>query len=378
MKRCAAFSKGVFSLGLPALALAAPSPYVSKFPSLDIQNDTSSTLIRDSQVENKVWDLSPRSGTVEFSGFTPSANLGFCEGLKSTISESNALSSQLVDLGSRLERLQPELDKAETDLMEARKTEAALRTKEVVKDLMDLDEQLAINDRRMDTLAKTLETCADAETCRVLKSELKSELKSIVDDSARLRELRRELRLSHRGEALAYEQASAAALAAEEYYSTLKARSNRFVSQISDVKATLSALYRDEGMLEAGTAYVDYKLGWTDNRMALARNHPQYEFSEIPTRNVRLSVALAGNSDRESYYSSLPAVLDYSVNGVGFQPWGDNKAESSSLPDVISGQFRLSLIGGCPLSDRSFFDRFDMKVPRGSHGDPLQFFYYLS
>lgn len=113
MKILAKFSLGICGAELPLLAGAEPSSYLSKFGPLSIQNSTISTLMRDTESPSKVWVLPPSSGVVEFSGVTPSANIGLFPRLESTPMASNGLNSQLEDLGARVTALQPEIDKAE-------------------------------------------------------------------------------------------------------------------------------------------------------------------------------------------------------------------------------------------------------------------------
>ena len=65
------------------LSYAVPSMYSDEFPSLNIINDTNSTLIRDNKREDLVWVLPPTAGEASLVGFSSSSNIRLCSGLKS-------------------------------------------------------------------------------------------------------------------------------------------------------------------------------------------------------------------------------------------------------------------------------------------------------
>ena len=352
-----------------ATAFAAPSPYSAQFGALNLENPTTSTLMRDHQDPNLVWVLPPTSGKAEFKGFRPSANIGFCEGLKSLNVASNALMGDLRSLNERVAEFEPEIKLAEEEYFSAKQREAAATVLPATAQFITLSAEIERVDARIEAVSRDLDTCNSEQQCSLMATELRN----LIDHNSALRTELREFRSANRSAVAQYEVAKAEAAAAEEKLSTIQKRVSRYAEEIKSINSTVRELYKQNGILEAGQAFVDYDTGWSRNVQTLESQFSQYQFSQVPTRNVRLFASLAGGSDgsADSYYSNLPAILDYSMNGVRFAPWGESVADSSALPNLIAGDFRLSLIGGCPLVDKAFFDDFELKPEKNLNGDPL-------
>lgn len=167
------------------------------------------------------------------------------------------------------------------------------------------------------------------------KKEEKTTLKiQLQDRKAQYFELVREHRL-------AKAKLDSAKLAFNNVCDEVDKKSDR----LTTLKGTMQKWLMFYSKLEGGTAHVDYDTQWVQNTSRLNQSYRgTYDFKQIPTRNARINANFVGSDDKESYLSSMPAVLDNSINGVKFIPWGANAIEQTSLPSRISGSVRLPLL----------------------------------
>ena len=142
-----------------------------------------------------------------------------------------------------------------------------------------------------------------------------------------------------------------------------KSESDDLESRIADLTKKQTAYHSDlqrllgvYSQIAAGYAHLDYDTKWDAAVNTLTSYFGnQYQFRKIPTKDVRIFANISKSENSATYLTSLPAILDYSVNGLKFQPFGEDRApELSSLPSHLTGLIHLSLIGGCPLYYQDF------------------------
>ena len=132
---------------------------------------------------------------------------------------------------------------------------------------------------------------------------------------------------------------------------------------------SLNDAYKQYGQLEGGIANISYQTGWQQNLEKLKSDNTSDTFVYAPTSNAIYYVSYPGGGSTESdYLASIPALLSYSVNGVGYVPWGSGNTTQnmSAMTDTLAATLRLSLAGACPVLHPDKFD-----VPKSDAGIPL-------
>ena len=345
-------------------AQAIPSAYVSKHGALPIVNQTNSTLLRDSENPATVWVMPPTAGVTEFKGMVPSANLGFCSGIRELALATTDIDRRVAALSRKYEELEPDLKKAEQVLADARISSAKYAQRDDIKLMLSLEDSVeSLQSRRTATIA-SLETCT--QNCDILREEASRLLTEVTQAREDLRAFRIENRIAIRD----FERAKANVEAAEQNYESVGAHVNRLRRDLISLNSDVMGMYATKGKLEGGIAQIDYDTGWNANIKSLEAQYRGFQFQAIPTANAHIDAQIVGAADQESYYQSLPMLLDYTINGVKYVPWGSTDHISAAVPSVIVGNFRLSTLGACPIADPHFFDGTGFVADRGALSTP--------
>ena len=350
---------------LASQAQAVPSAYVSKFGDLPIINDTNSTLVRDSEDSQTVWVMPPSAGVTEVTGFSPSSNLGFCSGMRGLVSSSENIQSRVKELGKKVDQTTPELNTARRRVTEARARMAEVAEIEGVESIRKYERTIqALEQKQLDILDQ-LAVCETS--CDELRSAYRESTKELAAERQELRELKREIRVASR----AYDRAKSGLNAALEDLKSVEDRQSAMVSRLAAISNEILDLYRSYGALEGGHGSIGYDSGWDGNVRHLEEKYPDFDFKPIMTANTRLNASLVGASDETHYLSSLPMILDYSINGLKYLPWGKNEEVGTSLPSFMGGNLRLSTIGACPIYDKYFFKGTGFDAKKSLSGNPV-------
>ncbi|NRA63362.1 MAG: hypothetical protein HRU19_02695 [Pseudobacteriovorax sp.] len=350
--------------------ISAPTAYSTKYDASDVKQVSNASFLRDSETEDLVWVLPPTAGNASLTGFAPSANLRFCEGLKSLTNASNSLAKRFENLQTRFDADLVRLDQAEKDLIAEREAKKAIANASTsAKDMIFLDEAIEVAEQERDDILADLDLCVIDEVCTGLIEEyglVRDRLKGLKAERDQLarenRDIDRQLRAADRK-----------ILVAEDIFLDVGRATEAMAERIVTLDSTIQTAYANRGKLEGGFASVLYDTGWDAAVEDLSLANPNYNFQKVRTENARIFANLIGTSDSVSYYESLPALLDYTIDGHKFLPEGETTIgdAETSLPSVINGTMRLSLIGGCPVADRGFFDDLGFKMREDLNGDPV-------
>lgn len=335
--------------------ISAPVAYSNPHGALVINNPTTSTVMADSEESRIGWVLPPTGGQVEAKGFMPSANLGFCPGVKTLHKTSNNImevisrrSNDITELANEIEIINKrviELDKKiasygniDSIIMELNNLEQKIKEKKREKALYleeNNKEMLIIVNNQLAELNKKYDYWDD----------IKYKLEKTI--------LEKKLALNNKNDLY------------DDYKNSL--------TKINELRSLIDDIYKDRVKIEGGHFFVDYNLGWEENLIKLKRVNPHYEFKQTPTTNARVFANFVAANNSENYFASLPLLLDYSIAGIKFVPWGtQTDGNLNSLPNIINGDFRINLLGACPIQDKNFFD--DSKngdIIRNENGYPL-------
>ncbi|MEZ4742132.1 MAG: hypothetical protein R3B45_06775 [Bdellovibrionota bacterium] len=345
-------------------AISMPSAYVSKHGSLLINNSTNSTLLRDTDKSQTVWVLPPTSGKTEFRGLVPSSNLGFCSGISALIKASNSIDARIGKLADKQTELLPDLIDAEKDLKTALEEKGEVANDPIIKEMVMLQNEIILLEGQEQDYIDQLENCNSS--CDAITSSLNEVSMHLHEQRIYLRDLQKEQRDATRQ----LQRVEAKVEAAEQVYQLIQQRYDFLTLKLAGLSNQLLDLYAQKGKLEGGTALIDYNTGWDDNIISLEKNYPQYDFKAIPTNNARIHANIVGAADKESYYESLPAILDYSIEGIAYIPWGTNQHEQTSLPSTLSGNVRLTTLGACPIAFKNFFQDTGFEPERDNLTNP--------
>lgn len=339
-------------LFLSSLAIAIPSAFVSKCGALDIENNTSSTVIRDNENCRIAWVLPPTFGVINFTGFLPNGNLGLCQEVKDVQRMSSNILTRIEKLQGAIDELVTEKKQRKQEVLDAKKILYDIERAPEYQEILALEDQLVVLEKRIEDLIEKVAQCT--RDCAALREELREKRQERLSIKEKIIDLKHDyfdLVRRHR-------VAKARLESAEESYK----RVGDEIETISDnqvkLRSTLQNWLLFYSKIEGGTAYINYDTQWTENTKKLnERYRNKYQFKQVPTRNTRINANFIGAGDRESYLSSMPAVLDYAINGIKFTPWGEQGAiEQTAMPSKISGSVRLSLMGGCPMYYRNFLE----------------------
>lgn len=330
---------------------AVPSAFTGKCSALDIVNHTTSTILNDNENCNTAWVLPPSFGVVNLSGYTPSGNLGLCQEVKDVQTMSRNIVGRIKQLLEEIENLGPDYKAKEKEWLEAKVNLYDVEHAPEFREISNLEDQIRYIEINIEKLLTQLSNCT--ENCNYLRDELrekKDERLILKDQLQKIKFQYFELVREHR---LSKARLETAQYAFENVNKQLDIKSDKLIS----LKTVLQQWLIFYSKLEGGIAHLDYDSQWAQNVITLNEKYSgKYQFAQIPTRNARISANFIGSVDKETYLSSMPAILDYSINGIKFTPWGESAVEQASLPSRISGSVRLSLIGGCPMYYKNFLD----------------------
>lgn len=359
---CGALAASVLVQAVPALAV--PSPYVSKFGPLKINNQTNATLMRDTDNASLVWVLPPTAGEASFKNFVPSANLQFCRGLSDTVKTMSSIDAQIGALSGRFKEMEKEYKAAAKRVADAREALGKLAQTEGTGKYVTLSLEIDGMNENLMTVLKNLETCEDS--CDVLRAEYKRLAEDIRSSKKRLRDLEDQ----YNADVKAYKAAQNRVTQAEAIKADTIGQVNALADELAKLGATVFNVYGTRGKLEGGFAQIHYSTGWDDAVKKLEAQYPQYDFEKISTYNVKLFANFVGAADQHSYMESLPSILDYTISGLRYLPWTETKSELMALPSVLSGNVRMSVIGSCPLVMKDFFKDSGYEIKRNATGEP--------
>ena len=333
------------SIASPALAVPTLYPRPgNRLP--EVVNPTNSAVISDSRDANQQWVLPPLTGRTKLSGVFAGANVGFCP-------EMSLLQSASFRLAQRIEANSLELETVyapELESLRQQKAALALEAASFYEDavadaIRDLEDAIDDAASRTEDLREQRDNC-ESDQC---EDEISEEIEEIADqrraDRAELADLRREYRSTYQAHEALEEQAEAL----DEAMDDVEALSARKLKRIIETKTLLNEMYASYGKLEGALGNMNFQSGWQTNVQSLiAMNAGKgMTFNAINTHDARINVALVPGIGSASYLSSLPVVLDYTINGLNYNPLSPVQS-LPSFPDSIGANVRLSLIGACP------------------------------
>lgn len=364
LNKVVTFSASVTS----AFAMAQPTAFPTR-PNdlLKVLNPTSSTVLSDTDDARMAWVLPPTGGTAAPTGFNAaSGNNNFC----SEMADLQGISREFV-----LEIAKNELKKAEYSPVVQEKQEEYYKMKKIAAGLfasnMDLQKVLNLEDRlseiedRLVVLYEKQEKCGDPES--TLCVQIEAEIEALRKESKEIKDETRELRKTIRVEYRDYKRALEKAEVANDEWDEARKRIQKISESLISARKSFLDMYAYLGKLEGGFANVNYSLGWDANVNSLRGNNSDYRFEKIPIYNTVVNVGFPGGSSKDSYLASLPAVLNYAVNGVSYDPWNVNAPQKlNGLPEKMAMTLRLSTIGTCPMINPERFD-----IPKSNAGVPV-------
>lgn len=359
---------------MSSTVMAAPSAFEAKHCGpLNITNNTTSTVIRDHEDCSKVWVMPPEMGTVQTKNFKKSGNLGFCTELKNIQGATRRITNRIAALEDDIDRQTPSIRRAERKLRLAEEKLAAAKNTTIINEYNDLLDRLDTIEVRLEGIQVKLSECSS--DCQALLNDyndLRAEKKKINYD---IRTVRRDNISSLR----AYEKARSQHEAALRHFEFVNDEVLTIIEKKAQLHDRIFSLYKNYAKLEGGYISLNYDLNWDENVTALETAYPQYNFSKVATKDARIHANFIGSTDQDSYLASLPMILDYSIGGFEYQPYGvERDANISALPSEIQGDLRLSVVGACPYYYSNFLDDRTGQLQVNPNADTTQFGFGLS
>lgn len=314
-------------LGVSLNASSSPSIYINASNKLrDIKNSSGAKIIGDHLNKNAVYVLPPSMGMIELKNFRASTNLAFCNELSDLVSYSKARTTELGKLATKRERI---LDQ---------KIDAEAGKKEVEEELKKLRAENPIL-VEYENLQKNSATSAE------ILAKIEKDNTDVIKKYNDLKSSGKEIQMT---------------------FEELDKRFNTLEGRIADIKKVFDGLYEKFAKREGGFANFEYDTGWDSQIKQLQSENPSYQFERIFTRDVKIYAKFIGAGERGSYEASLPAILDYVVNGETYAPNSEKPQSLASMPGNMSAHVRLSLAGACALVNPDLF-----QIKKAESGMPV-------
>lgn len=309
-------------LGVSLNAWSSPSVYINASNKLhDVKNTVGAKIIGDHLNKAAVYVLPPSMGMIELKNFRATTNLAFCDELSDLVKYSKARTTELGKLAAKRERI---LDQ---------KIDAEAGKNQVEEELKKLKSENSVLVEYEKLQNKEAREKIEKENSELLKKY--NELKSVGKEI-------------------------------QSTFEELDKRFNTLEGRIADIKKVFDALYEKFAKREGGFANFEYDTGWENQVKRLQSDNPGYQFERIFTRDVKIYAKFIGAGDRGSYEASLPAILDYVVNGETYTPTSEKPQALAAMPVNMSAHVRLSLAGACALADPDLF-----QIKKGNSGMPV-------
>jgi hypothetical protein len=339
-------------IGLTTSAFSAPSAFEAKdCAPLKINNSTTSTLIRDHQDCSKIWVMPPDMGKVTTRHFKKSGNLGFCAEMKNIQSITRKISAKIGLLQKDIDEQSPSIRKAELKVQQAEELYAKAKNSPEILTFSNLQ------DRRSEIEIRLVELQDKITNCNNLCNSLIRDFNDLREEKRNLNTELRKLRSTNRQAITNFERAKSKLDGALRHFEFVEEEVLSIVEKQSRLSSKLFGLYRNYAKLEGGFIGINYDLNWDENVNHLESQYEQYNFSKVATKDARIHANFIGSTDQASYLESLPMILDYTIAGFEYQPYGVEKEPAlSSVPSEIQGDLRLSVVGACPYYYSNFLD----------------------
>ncbi|MGE4106851.1 MAG: hypothetical protein AB7F66_06515 [Bacteriovoracia bacterium] len=354
------------ALSAAAPAWAVPTAYPRHAIPTDLVNLTSSSALADSELTKQYYVMPPMSGVAKLADpKVHSANLGFCDEMVDLQGMTRELAKRVGELSLKMTEQGEEIIKlkVKADAAEAKAAQKAAESEDLQK-VQELANRVDDIEDRLTKLYEMQQGGCEGEACENISKEiadLQAEKRNLVKELDGIRDV-------IRSDYKAYMRLRAQATVARKAVNNAKDTYLQLSIQAAESRRTIFDMYSDFAKLEGGYANINYDSGFEENIVELRKMNPQYQFTAIPTADARINAALiAGGGAKDSYLASLPAVLDYTIDGVAYLPWGAKEDVSlPAYPSKVTAGLRLSLVGACPIHKPKLF-----KVDRDATGLPL-------
>lgn len=366
--------KVITLLGVVTGLKAAPTAFeVSGCGPLKINNATTSTLIRDHKDCSKVWVMPPEMGKTTTKYFKKSGNLGFCPELKNIQAITRKISKKIGQLQENINQQTPAIRRAEKKLQHAEENYARAKSTPVLMEFSTLQERRSEVELRLVELQDKITNCTNL--CRSLLDDFKD----LRAEKKELNRSIRRIRIENRLAVSSYEKAKAKLEGAIRHFEFIDEEVLNIIEKQSRLSDRLFSLYKNYAKLEGGFVGINYDLNWDENVSQLEQSYPDLNFSKVATKDARIHANFIGSNNQASYLESLPMILDYSIAGFEYQPFGEERESTlSSVPSELQGDLRLSVIGACPYYYSNFLDDSSRQLEVNPNANSNQFGFGLS
>jgi hypothetical protein len=351
------------SSAIAQVASALPTHYPPESSRItSIQNPTNSSILADTRNANQFYVTPPKRFDAKVEQIIANANAGFCNEMSDLQLSSRLLSKRIKELALQVAAKDTEATAAK-DRANALKQEASkfFISKPALGELRTLNDRIEDNQALVDEKRDLLLDC-EGTACDILEKDIDELRADIKADKATVRELER----TYREDIRKYDRLMEQARLAEDEVTTIGDELLTINTKVQAFQTQLFSTYSKFARLEGGTASLNYESAWTENINRLESMYPDLNFLMLPTKDVKLYATFVGAATEDSYLASLPSVLDYTIGGVGYSPFGEQKVTMlPSLPEQLTANVRLSLIGTCPVLKPDAFD-----IPKENTGVP--------
>lgn len=363
----------IFNFIFATTLVAAPSIYVKNSDLRSIKTPRSSAaLVADAGDASRVWVLPPHSGKVALTDVFVSANAGFCKTTKSLLERTSGREERRKELAARVENFKKEMGRLKAKHEDAKKIVAELLQNPSLKAIVDLEAKIDRLKKELDKLYQDLEEAETVEEMEAIEAKIRLKREEVGQAETQLGDLRKKHSKAYREYELAKNDVDIAKIdydrAVDDY--------NSAKDSLEDAAKQIRRLFDMYAKISGATAGFSFDSGWEKETQRLQDKHSQMSFSQIPTYNARMSLALTPTVKSGRLYTDLPMLVGYGTFGYDLF-YGERLAPDSPYRDrtgmqsQVNMNLSVNMLGICPVVMEDFFEGQEYDVQRDAEGKPV-------
>lgn len=306
-----------------------------------IQNETQSVLIADTENDRLIYVTPPLMGKSEFGELTLiGSNIGFCQSmiLKQQVNEK--LDRQLEPAIVETEEMKSQIEKYRRLVDQENERLNQLSNERIeFQQLNSLDSRTEQIEIRLSSLYLAMNDCNQSEQCQ----EIQNEIKQIRIEKNELSTQRNNLLLKISSDYSKYKSIKVKIADYKEQMHDIENEVIQKIKKIQEIQKLIFDSYSQLAQLYGAKVSLNFNSNWFDNINKLSVKNPGYQFQAIPTYDVLIKTNLFPKNT-QAYLAVLDPIMNYQIAGEE----GGKDIQLAAFPGSLGGMLTMNLIGTCP------------------------------
>lgn len=361
-----------FAAAVASQAHSAPSVYTQNSELREISEPRASAMmIGDSAEPNKVWVLPPHTGMASVTDLTATGSMNRCIRTKTLLKYAQEREETRLGYAVDLRKYTREAKRLKVDVDQKMAAIDKLLENPNLKKMVDIQSKIDRLEKELDKLYEDLNKAESEEEIKTLQAEIRAKTAERSRAQVELSELKAE----HQQVWLKYQRAKQGYDSAKESYDEKIEQVEETKERLAKVENMIRGLFKHRAKIVGAMAHINFDRLWEREVERLNIKHSPLTFEPLPTYNARLSLAMVPTNSKGKLYTDLPALIGYGTFGTELfygERLGQNDPQRSAtgVPDQVEPNLSINLLGACPLVDDTFFEDYDFDVKRGVDGKP--------